>query len=82
MNALRRLRAWIRRGKPWLERVLNALDWADWKTWIWYGVLGTEKLSLILIRWAKRRYGQPPADIRYVNGKFLIVSRRTPGRAA
>lgn len=74
MKFLRMLRRGIPKIKPWVQRVLDVLDVADWKTWVWYSLLGMERLVSVLLVAAKKR-GYQPADIHVKNGRFFIVRR-------
>src|SRR5262245_34437004 len=77
----------LRRVKPWANNILQMLDWADWKTWVWYSLLGVERLTNTLIVWMKRKT-QCPAHVIYRDGRFYIVGERawqrlntSPGKA-
>lgn len=75
VRALRMVRRGIARFKPVAENVLQLLDWADWKTWVWYSILGVEKVTNELVRWMKRT-SDCPARLVLKNGKFYIRPAR------
>jgi hypothetical protein len=71
----RQVRRQIATAKPWVQRVLDLLDLFDWKTWVWYSLLGIEKIVTGLIVRAKRR-GFQPGEMRVKRGKFYVVPKR------
>lgn len=72
MKRLRWLRNGLRRIKPWANNILQMLDWADWKTWVWYSLLGVEKVTNTVLKWAKGK--ARPAKLVHKKGKFYVVS--------
>lgn len=72
---LRRLQRGIARIKPWMQRTLDLLDILDWKTWVWYALLGMEQMVTTLLVHAKRR-GFKPAELRVKDGKFYVAKMR------
>lgn len=72
---LRTLKRGIARIKPWANHVLQILDIFDWKTWVWYSLLGIERLVTALLVHAKRR-GFEPAELRLKHGKFYVAKKR------
>ena len=77
---LRRLSRQLRRIRPWVKRALDLLDVADWKAWIWYGLLGIERITNKLLVWAKRTT-DCPAEVVLRHGKFYIAPLGESARA-
>jgi hypothetical protein len=75
VSRLRRVHRTWRRVKPWVQRVLDVLDVFDWKTWVWYSLLGMESLTTTILQWGKRRTRCPGQIVRR-GGKFYIVGER------
>ena len=82
MTALRRLHRAFPRIMRWVRRVLDVWELADWKTWVWYSILGTERVTTALLVWAKRRT-HCPAHLVLKDGRFYIAASppSAPGSA-
>lgn len=75
MRLMRFVSRGLRRVKPWAENVLQILDWADWKTWVWYSLLGLERIANAIVLWSKRQ--QKQAELRMTkNGVFYVARKR------
>ncbi len=75
MKPLRSFRKALTRFKPWANNILQVLDWADWKTWVWYSILGVEQVTNTILRWAKKK--TRPAHVVYKRGRFYVVGDKT-----